>query len=478
MTRTADDLPQQTTTGWTKPLDLAAYNWQAYSVLVVDADEGMRNFLERTLVRRCGMVQSAPDADHAAALTARGHFDLLIVDLALPGKPSIAFLHELRAQGYMGEVILMADGADMDTAIEALRGGAADFILKPFRVDEILNAVRGCFERAGHAREVFVPLRAAIAEPIGLVGHSPAIEQLRAMVRRVGPMPSTVLLLGESGTGKEIVARALHQTSPRVHGPFVPLNCAAIASELIESELFGHVKGAFTGASENRHGLFHHARGGSLFLDEIGELPLTMQARLLRVLEERTLRPVGAEREVAVDVRIIAATNRDLVAEVRAGRFREDLYYRLAVIDIRLPSLREYREDIPHLVQHFMQQLARQLGVAPLPLSHEVVRRLVAHSWPGNVRELRNHVERAMILGSFPAEPMPALDGMTPALTPLPAGELELSLAEVERRHIERVTDACGGNKTEAARRLGVSRKTLERKFAEWGELRADADTL
>ena len=318
--------------------------------------------------------------------------------------------------------------------------------------------------------------RAAAAESMGLIGHSSAIEQLRALIRRVGPMPSTVLLQGESGTGKEVVARALHHSSARAHGPFVPLNCAAIAAELVESELFGHVKGAFTGASENRHGLFHHARGGSLFLDEIGELPLTLQARLLRVLEERTLRPVGAEREVAVDVRIIAASNRDLAAEVRAGRFREDLYYRLAVVDIRLPSLREYPEDIPRLVHHFMQQLATPLGVAPLVLSHDVLRQLSAHSWPGNVRELRNRVERALILGSILADPMATQEALSRTPAALPADERELSLAEVERRHIERVTVACGGNKTEAARRLGVSRKTLERKFAEWGDVDADAD--
>ena len=432
-----------------RPVELADYDWPAHSVLVVDDEEGMRNFLERTLARRCGMVQSAADAEHAAALMARLHFDLLVLDIALPGKSGIEWLHELREHGYAGDVILITAFADMETAIDALRGGASDFILKPFRVDQILVLRR---ELAGLG-----------AEPTGLIGHSPAMEQLRALVRRVGQMPSTVLLLGESGTGKEVVARALHQTSPRAQRPFVPLNCAAIASELIESELFGHVKGAFTGASESRNGLFYYAHGGTLFLDEISELPLAMQTRLLRVLEERKLRPVGSERELPVDVRIIAASNRDLAAEVRAGRFREDLYYRLAVVDIALPPLRARAEDIPELMRHFMQQLAVQLGVPPLPLSHEVVSRLAGYSWPGNVRELRNYVERSLILGCFPPQPSAA-----PTVAPTPAGELELSLAEVERRHIERVTAACEGNKTEAARRLGVSRKTLERKFAEW----------
>ena len=449
-----------------RPLELADYNWPAHSVLVVDDEEGMRNFLERTLARRCGMVQSAADAEHAAVLMARLHFDLLVLDIALPGKSGIEWLHELREHGYAGDVILITAFADMETAIDALRGGASDFILKPFRVDQILNSIKRCFERAGLARENFVLRRELAglgAEPTGLIGHSPAMEQLRALVRRVGQMPSTVLLLGESGTGKEVVARALHQTSPRAQRPFVPLNCAAIASELIESELFGHVKGAFTGATESRNGLFYYAHGGTLFLDEISELPLAMQTRLLRVLEERKLRPVGSERELPVDVRIIAASNRDLAAEVRAGRFREDLYYRLAVVDIGLPPLRDRTEDIPELMRHFMQQFSVQLGVPPLPLSHEVVSRLAGYTWPGNVRELRNYIERSLILGHFPAQPSAA-----PTAAPTPAGELESSLAEVERRHIERVTAACEGNKTEAARRLGVSRKTLERKFAEW----------
>ncbi|MFU2486614.1 sigma-54-dependent transcriptional regulator [Thauera sp. WH-1] len=452
-----------------KPVDLAEYNWQAHSVLVVDDEEGMRHFLERTLARRCGMVQAVADAEHAAALMARLHFDLLILDIALPGKSGIEWLHELREHGYTGDVILVTAFADMETAIDALRGGASDFILKPFRVDQILNSIKRCFERARLARENFVlkrELAGLAADPIGLVGHSPAIEQLRGLIRRVGQMPSTVLLLGESGTGKEVVARALHHTSPRAQRPFVPVNCAAIASELIESELFGHIKGAFTGASESRNGLFYYAHGGTLFLDEISELPLAMQTRLLRVLEERKVRPVGSERELQVDVRIIAASNRDLAAEVLAGRFRQDLYYRLAVVDIAMPPLRRRAEDIPDLMRHFMQQLAVELGVAPLPLSHEVVSRLQAYPWPGNVRELRNFVERSMILGSFATEAF----AVTTASAPPPAGELELTLAELERRHIERVTEACAGNKSEAARRLGVSRKTLERKFAEWAE--------
>lgn len=444
----------------------AEFNWQAHSVLVVDDEEGMRSFLERALKPRCGLVESAPDVEYAKRLMSRVHFDLLILDIALPGVSGLDWLHELREGGYSGDVILITAFADLDTAINALRGGASDFILKPFRLDQILNSIKNCLQRSHLARENFI-LRRELADRggavEGMIGQSDAMEQLRAVLRRVAQMPSTVLLQGESGTGKEVAARALHRMSPRAQRAFVPINCAAIAAELIESELFGHVKGAFTGATESRHGLFYYAHGGTLFLDEISELPLALQTRLLRVLEERKLRPVGAEREVPVDVRIIAASNRDLAAEVAAGRFRQDLYFRLAVVDIEMPPLRERAEDIPDLVRHFMGLLTGQLGVEPLALSHALFERLAVYAWPGNVRELRNFIERSLILGGFPVDALHMHDAVSDA-------NLDLPLDEVEKRHILRMLEACGGNKSEAARRLGVSRKTLERKCAEWGE--------
>ena len=444
----------------------ADFSWQAHSVLVVDDEEGMRSFLERALKPRCGLVEAAPDVEYAKRLMSRVHFDLLILDIALPGVSGLDWLHELREGGYSGDVILITAFADLDTAINALRGGASDFILKPFRLDQILNSIKNCLQRSQLARENFI-LRRELADRSGavegMIGQSEAMEQLRAVLRRVAQMPSTVLLQGESGTGKEVAARALHRMSPRAQRAFVPINCAAIAAELIESELFGHVKGAFTGATESRNGLFHYAHGGTLFLDEISELPLALQTRLLRVLEERKLRPVGAEREVPVDVRIIAASNRHLAAEVAAGRFRQDLYFRLAVVDIELPPLRERAEDIPDLVRHFMGLLTGQLGVAPLALSHALLERLAAYPWPGNVRELRNFIERSLILGGFPVDSLHVREERADA-------GLDMPLDEVEKRHILRMLDACSGNKSEAARRLGVSRKTLERKCAEWGE--------
>lgn len=448
----------------------AADLWQNYSVLVVDDEAGMRNFMQRTLQSRCGLVEVAPDAEYAAELVARLHFDLIVLDIALPGKSGIEWLQELRQGGFTGDVILVTAFADMETAITALRGGASDFILKPFRLDQILNAIRGCFERARLARENFI-LRRSLAKfgggLEGLVGRSEAIATLRSLIQRIAPMPSTVLLQGESGTGKEVTARALHQLSPRASRPFVPVNCAAISGELIESELFGHVKGAFTGASDSRDGLFYYAHGGTLFLDEISELPLPMQTKLLRVLEERRIRPVGSEREVPVDVRIVAATNRDLQAEVAAGRFRADLFFRLAVVEMRIPPLRQRADDIPELVRHFMVQLADQLGVPPLSITHAEARHLAAYGWPGNVRELRNFVERSLILGVFPVDSLP-LSQPASVVEPAPGTAGILPLAEVERLHILAALAANGGNKSEAARQLGVARKTLERKWAEW----------
>jgi DNA-binding NtrC family response regulator len=408
---------------------------------------------------------------------ARLHFDLIVLDIALPGKSGIEWLHELREGGFNGDVILITAFADMDTAIEALRAGASDFILKPFRVDQMLNSIKRCFEGARLARENFVLRRELAelgAEVDGLIGHSAAIQHLRGLIKRIAPMPTTVLLQGESGTGKEVTARALHQMSARAARPFVPVNCGAIAAELIESELFGHVKGAFTGATGSRNGLFYYAHGGTLFLDEIAELPLAMQTKLLRVLEERRVRPVGSEKEVPVDVRIIAATNRELAGEVAAGRFRQDLYYRLAVVDIAIPPLRSRSEDVRELAAHFMGLLSTQLGVTPLTLTCEVLEALAAYPWPGNVRELKNFLERSLILGCFPIEAL-----LVACSAPLgdvrDAGQTDsqhtqCSLAEVEKRHILRVLSATGGNKSEAARQLGVSRKTLERKCQEWCE--------
>jgi transcriptional regulator with PAS, ATPase and Fis domain len=279
----------------------------------------------------------------------------------------------------------------------------------------------------------------------------------------VAAVDSTVLLQGESGTGKELVARELHARSARAGGPFVPVNCAAMSPELIESELFGHAKGAFSGATRARDGLFHYAQGGTLFLDEVAELPLAIQATLLRALEDLKIRPVGSEQLVPVNLRIVAATNRELSAEVAAGRFRKDLYFRLQVVELTLPPLREHKEDIPALVAHFMAQLAPALGADPLSISAEEMAFLQQYGWPGNVRELRNLIERSLILGSLNVS---ALYPGTPEA--LPEGR-PIDLHSLEKMHILSVLDSVHGDKTRAAQLLGVSRRTLERRVAEWG---------
>jgi len=439
-------------------------SWSDYAVLVVDDEAGMRSFLERALKSRGCRVEGAGSAEEGAQRLAARYFDVIVLDISLPAKPGIDWLRELKAGGFTGDVVLITAFADMETAIEALRAGAADFILKPFRLDQIINSLQRCFENTRLTRENYV-LRREVADYSGpvedLVGRSPAIQQLSALIKRIAPTPSTVLLLGESGVGKEVAARALHRMSPRASHPFVPVNCAAVSADLIESELFGHVKGAFTGATETRNGLFYYACGGTLFLDEIGDLPLALQTKLLRVLEERSVRPVGSTREVPVDVRVVAATNRDLRAEVAAGRFREDLFYRLEVLTLAIPPLRQRRDDVPVLAAHFVSLLAARLGVPELPITPEVAARLSAYAWPGNVRELRNLVERSLILGAF--------HDAEAAGNNHHGEHLPLTLVEVVKRHMLAVLEHCGGNKSRAAAMLGVSRKTMERKAAEWG---------
>jgi DNA-binding NtrC family response regulator len=441
------------------------------SVLVVDDEPGMINFLGRALSTRCDGVETVGSAEAAARVVGRKRFDLIILDITLPGQSGIDWLKDLRTQGFAGEVILMTAFADLETAIDALRAGASDFILKPFRLPQMLAAVGRAVERSALLRENFI-LRRELKEResgvSGLIGRSAAIHQLALLLKRLAPTPSTVLLLGESGTGKEIAARALHGLSGR-SGPFVPVNCAAIAAELIESELFGHVKGAFTNAVGHRDGLFYYARGGTLFLDEVSELPLPMQAKLLRVLEERKIRPVGGEQEIDVDVRVVAASNRRLDQAVAEGRFRHDLYYRLHVVEISMPPLRERLEDLPDLIEHFNQQMALRLGLPAVPVTPAVTACMAHYHWPGNVRELKNMVERAILLGGFD-------ECLTPEMEPpeaMPQASDEsgnpLRLDQVERQHVLSVLALVGGNKSEAARQLGISRKTLERRCAEWG---------
>ncbi len=435
------------------------------SILVVDDEPGMRNFLVRTLGPRCKRIEEAADTNEASRKLDRHHFDVVILDNIMPGKNGVDWLVEQRAIGFYADAILMTAYADLETAIQALRAGAVDFVLKPFRSNQILNAVARCLDRMRLQRENFVlryELRATSDHILlrdKLIGASPAIRRVRETIAKVAPLPTTVLLSGESGTGKEVAARSIHALSDRASKPFVPVNCAAIPPDMIESELFGHLKGAFTGAETNREGLFMHAQGGTLFLDEIGEMPLATQSKLLRAIEDRRIRPVGAEREVPVDLRLIFATNADLEAQVKQGSFRADLFYRINVMQLFLPPLRERDGDVIELAELFMVKLSQQLGMPPAEIDADVKAALLRYRWPGNVRELRNLVERSLILGAFPED----FQGHRSAAT-FAASTLE----DVERRHILAVLQEVGGNRDEAARRLGVSRKTIDRKCAAW----------
>ena len=449
------------TTETLPPLEPAEH-WPNATVLVVDDEPGMRNFLLKTLAPRAGQVLGAASAEEAEGLLQKHRFDLVILDITLPGKNGITLLKEMRAQGEPCEVVLITAFADLDTAIEALRAGAGDFLLKPFRVAQVLGAFRQGLERARLKRENWVlkrTLHQRTPPADGLVGRSIVIKGLQAALHRVAAVDSTVLLTGASGTGKELAAQALHRLSPHARAPFVPVNCAAISATQIEEELFG---------APGRDGLFVYAQGGTLFLDEIAELPLPMQAKLLRALENRRIRPVGSEQEIPVQLRIVAATNRPLRGEVDAGRFRADLYYRLQVVEITLPPLAAHKEDIPDLVAHFNETLAPRMGVPPIEVSDDEMRYLQQYAWPGNVRELRNLIERSLIVGALNVSalyqglaraqvevPRPVLDGIT-------------DLHTLEKRHILAVLDSVDGDKTRAAQLLGISRRTLERRCAEW----------
>jgi DNA-binding NtrC family response regulator len=437
-------------------------------VLIVDGDAGFRGFLEDGLQRDFACVRSASNAREARALAQRHRFDILVVDVHFAdGVSGRELARDLRDDGFLDlEVVFTTGACDLNAAVAALQDDAANLLRKPFPIEQLSAVIKQARRYRRLERENALMNRGQLPAAARLIGQSGPVKDLWRVINRIAAMPSTVLITGETGTGKELVSRALHDLSGR-RGSYVPVNCGAISPELMEGELFGHLRGAFTGAHQAREGLFCHADGGTLLLDEIGEMPLAMQAKLLRVLETKSYRPVGGNREIPVNTRVIAATNRHLPDEVQAGRFRKDLYYRLNIVELRLPPLRERKSDIPRLTRFFSTIFSAELGLPAPELTAADLDALMRYDWPGNIRELRNVVERSLLLGYPPSHyvlPVETAEKREEAPSSNP-----LSLDNVERSHIMKALQAADGNKTEAARILGVSRKTVGRKLKEWG---------
>jgi two-component system response regulator AtoC len=454
-------------------------------VLVADDELNMRRVLE-AMLRREGydVITAANGTEALGGMSANVH--TVITDLKMPGIDGMGLLKRLAIEYPDVPVVMITAHGSVENAVEAVKLGAFDYLEKPFEQEQIRQVVAKAINTYALSRRDARPEEPSERGRFRLVGQSPAIRQIYAVVEKVANTPSTVLISGESGTGKELIARALHENSTRHAGPFIKINCAAIPKTLMESELFGYDKGAFTGAVGAKPGRFELAHGGTLFLDEIGEIPVEMQVKLLRVLQESEFERVGGIKTIKVDVRLVTATNRDLLEEIGAGTFREDLFYRLNVVPIQIPPLRERREDIPLLADHFIAKFNDRLKKQIVAISPEAVERLVAYNWPGNIRELENLMERTILfcegpeirVSDLPPEIVGAAtasgsaaapdDGTRPA-----AGSLKEAVRaeteRVERELIQRALDATGGNVTQAARKLKISRKSLQTKMKELG---------
>jgi DNA-binding NtrC family response regulator len=443
------------------------------AILVVDDEASARSTLALLLRKRNHRVTEADGVGSAIKALAESAFEVIVTDLRMPDGDGLDVLRASRLHCPDADVILLTAYAGWESAKEAIQLGAVDYFEKGREPDELLHRIDRALGEKTLRREN-ASLRAQVRDRYrlpGLLATSPPMAQVVELVQRVAPTSATVLIQGESGTGKEVIAKALHHASPRARKPFVAINCGALPEPLLESELFGHVRGAFTGASGSKQGLFEAADGGTLLLDEIGEMPPSLQVKLLRALQSGEIRPVGSTQTITVDVRVVAATNRDLEQLIREGRFREDLFYRLNVIPLALPPLRGRREDIPLLAEHFLGRAAERLG-RRLTLTPAAVERLLRYPWPGNVRELENAIERTAILtrtDDIQAGDLPAhVTGAVP-LGPAPVLEREQTLAEAERAHIIQMLERCGGNHSRTADALGIGRTTLWRKLKEYG---------
>ncbi len=444
---------------------------ERFKVLVVEDDPDMLALLQEHLQGEGYRVAALASGREALARLRSETFDVVVTDLRMPDVDGMEVLRACREIQPETRVILVTAFGTVETAIQAIREGAFDYTTKPFRLEEISFLVGKAMDDR-HLKAEFLRLRQEVEGRYrfeNLLGKSTAMQAVFALIRQAAPSDANVLIMGESGTGKELVAKALHYNSARAKQPFVPVNCAAVPSGLLESELFGHLKGAFTGAVGTRRGLLREAAGGTLFLDEIGDMPPELQAKLLRVIEDKAVRPLGSDETITVDVRMVAATNRDLPARIREGLFREDLYYRLAVIPVQLSPLRERREDIPLLAEHFLRQAAAAAGKEVRGFAPETMAALLRHPWPGNVRELENVVQRAVALTSTDRLPPEALllDIGTPAPAPsdlLARMNSRPTLEGLTREYVALVLRETGGDKAKAAEILGISQRTIYRR--------------
>ena len=443
-------------------------------ILIVDDESGIRSTLRQILEDEGYLVEEAGTGEEALPLATGGDHDAILLDVWMPGMDGLEVLQKMREGGVSAEVVVISGHGTIETAVRATRLGAYDFIEKPLSLERVLLTVGNALKKRSLEEKNRI-LQQRVREEIALVGESDAIVRLKDQIRRAAPTAGRVLIYGENGTGKELVAKLIHSYSDRAQESFVELNCAAIPTELIESELFGHRKGSFTGAIEHKKGKFLQADGGTLFLDEVGDMSLTTQAKVLRVLQEQTFEPVGGLEAMKVDVRVLAATNKDLPDEIAAGRFRQDLYYRLNVLPITVPPLRDRASDIPLLCNHFLAMFARQYGKPGKALARDAVDALVRYAWPGNVRELRNLMEWVLIMVpslEVRASDLPIQPGAGPALpdSGLPwSGPLKEAREAFEREFIGRSLGRHGGNVSRTAEELQIERRHLYRRLASLG---------
>ena len=457
------------------------------SVLIVDDEKHTREGLQQALIENYD-VSVAANSDEAFNLMDAQPFDVIVTDLRMPGKSGLRVIDKALALPNRPAVIMMTAYGNIETAVEAMKRGAVDFLTKPVNIERLEVLIQRALKTRTLEVEV-KQLHERLDEKFnfqGIIGNSPKLQDVIERVKLVAPSRATILIEGESGTGKELIAQAIHQASPRARGPFVAVHCAALSENLLESELFGHERGAFTGASERRIGRFESADRGTLFLDEIGEISASTQVKLLRFLETKAIERVGGSKSLELDVRLVAATNRNLEQQVREGKFREDLFFRLNVVRITMPPLRERPEDIPLLLAHYIKVFSDENGVPPLSLEPGAVNTLKSYAWPGNIRELRNFAENAVVLrrgGSlteYDLEPKyrdavlaPVVGQVSdrPSALSAPAAGASLSVEENEKRLLREALIKARGNRTRAAELMGVSRRTLHRKIAQWPEL-------